>query len=95
MEVGIYKRVENVEEQYRNRQTQFGMLEPQPLAFNNVMFPFIFLCLSIPVALAIGIMEAMLKKFKNWLKKVHHSPNHHMSKIEAKEPRSEELIEIE
>ena len=87
--------VSTKEEQDRNRQTQFGMLEPQPLAFNNVMFPFIFLSLSISVAIAMGILEAMLEKFKNWLKKVPPSPKQHMSKIGAKEPRSEELIEIE
>ena len=96
MEVGFFKAVEiRGDEQYKDRQRQFGMLEPQPLAFNNVMFPFIFLCLSITVALAIGIMEVVLKKFKNWLKKVHPSPKHHMSNIEDTKPKSEELIEIE
>ena len=62
IEVGVFKKVENIYFGEEKRHQQFGIHEPQPLGFNNVMFPFSCLGLSISVALAIAAMEAVINK---------------------------------
>ena len=40
---------------------QFGMIEPQPLTYKNVMFTFICLASGMVVALVIAILEHLAK----------------------------------
>ena len=42
---------------------EFGMLEPQPLGYNNVMFPFLFLGMAICAAVAISMVESGVNRW--------------------------------
>ena len=47
---------------------QFGMLEPEPLGYNNVLFPFMCLGLAICTAIAIAMVEISLNRWNNYKK---------------------------
>ena len=56
-EHGILKKIHRKYHMRRYVNEQFGMLEPQPLGLNNVIFPFTCLGVGICVALALAAME--------------------------------------
>ena len=48
---------------------QFGMLEPEPLGYNNVLFPFMCLGLAICTAIVIAMVEISLNRWNNYRKR--------------------------
>ena len=48
---------------------QFGMLEPEPLGYNNVLFPFMCLGLAICTAIVIAMVEISLSRWNNYKKR--------------------------
>ena len=42
---------------------EFGMLEPQALGYNNIMFPFLFLGMAICAAVAISMVESGVNRW--------------------------------
>ena len=49
-----------------NANQQFGMLEPEPLGYNNVLFPFMCLGFACCTAIFIAIMEFSLCRWNKY-----------------------------
>ena len=92
IEVGVFRVIENHYFGEHARQERFGMLEPQPLGYNNVMFPFNCLAFSIFTALAIAAVEAVINKCR---KKAHQSLFHVKQKQDSHNQIIEEVVEVE
>ena len=66
-ETGILNRLDL----FHNKQSdiKIGMIEPEPLGINNLMFPFSFLAASFVTSATIAIMEKLLKKLNTMMPK--------------------------
>ena len=62
-ENGVHRRHHYQWSRYYYVNEQFGMLEPEPLGYNNVMFPFMCLGLAICAAIVIAMMEFGIKRY--------------------------------
>ena len=64
-ENGAHRRHHYQWSRYNNVNEQFGMLEPEPLGYNNVMFPFMCLGLAICAAIIISMVEFGIKRWRS------------------------------
>ena len=88
-EHGIFNKLDREYNFFLYRNEEFGMIEPQALGFNNIVFLFMGLGIGISAALAIATLELLIKK----LSIVQDSSPQNIPK---KEPRTNsQFVEVE